>query len=172
MQALNWNEGFLIMSGILSLLVAIPISRKMNLIVVILIWLACLVYTETVDYILAADFDLYDFLNNPYYEPALAITHFIIYPSAGIVMLYFYLKINHRKRYVLIYFIGWTAFSVFFEWINVVNGVITYKGWKLIYSVPTYPITMFLEIQFYNLVILLLKKDQPERWKLVKSKEG
>ncbi|QYR21482.1 hypothetical protein KZ483_28125 [Paenibacillus sp. sptzw28] len=46
-----------------------------------------------------------------------------------------------------LYLVGFSLFGVGLEWISVMAGVYTYKGWNLMYSFTVY---------FYSLAFLLL----------------
>jgi ABC-type multidrug transport system permease subunit len=55
----------------------------------------------------------------------------------------------------------WTAFSIFFEWLNIKNAVFTYTGWEIYYSIPTYPISSLLLIKVFHFTKMQLSKPIP-----------
>lgn len=62
----------------------------------------------------------------------------------------------HGKKLIL-YLIFWTGISVFFEWVSIKTGFLTYSQWKLHFSIPTYPISALILIKVYHFV----KKNLP-----------
>lgn len=157
----DWNEWFMIMTSFLAAIVIFLLRKHFQSIVFILIWIYSIAFVETIDYALAATpFKVYYCADNLTYEPAAALIHLFLYPSFSFIFLFIYDKWKIRRKNLLIYLIIWTAFALFFEWLNVINGVFTYIGWKIYYSIPTYPIASWLLIKVFHFIQKHLSNPQ------------
>lgn len=149
----DWNEWFMIVTSLVGAIVIFSLRKHFQSVVFILIWIYSIALVETIDYALAATpFFVYFCGDNLTYEPAVALIHLFLYPSFSFIFLFFYDKWKIRGKKTIPYLLLWNVFSVFFEWINVKNGVITYIEWKIYYSIPTYPIACFLLIKVYHFI--------------------
>jgi hypothetical protein len=80
-----------------------------------------------------------------------------MYPCASFLFLFGYDKWELYGKKTVWYIIGWTGFSLFFEWLCVKNHVLTYTGWKIYYSIPTYPIASALLLVLFHFIKKKLK---------------
>jgi hypothetical protein len=149
----DWNEYFIIGAGMLFLSLFFPIRKYFHPVIVIIIWIYCIAYVETIDYFLIkSPYKLYYFGDNKTYQPSVAFIHLTFYPSASIIFLYIYDKWEFYGKKTIWYLVFWAGFSVFFEWLCLKNHVLHYTGWKLYYSIPTYPISAALLIILFKFI--------------------
>jgi hypothetical protein len=149
----DWNEWFIILSSIICLLLFIMLPKRFNALYTFLLWLFVIIFIETIDYFLAAvPYDLYDFLDGPGYQPTIAIAHFAILPPCTYFFLYFYDKWKLRGLKLALYIFGCTIISVTYEYICVLNNVLTYKNWNILYSFPTYPVACLIVITVFHFI--------------------
>lgn len=149
----DWNEWFFIISSVIVILLYLPIRKYFHPVIVLTIWVSNITYVSTIDYfLLATPFKLYIFGDNSTYELSGALFHLIMYPCASLLFLFGYDKFQLSGRKTIWYILFWSAFAVFFEWISVQNHALTYKGWQLYYSIPTYPITSVFLIWFFHFI--------------------
>lgn len=159
----DWNEWFFIISSTLAILLFLPIRKYFSLIMMVVIWVYNVALVSTIDYfLLATPFELYYFGDNTTYELSGALFHFFMYPIAAIYFLFFYDKWELKGVKTGVYILFWSIFAVFFEWITVKNNALTYTGWKLIYSIPTYPIASVLLIVLFRFTKAQLQKLSQE----------
>lgn len=149
----DWNEWFFILSTILIFLLFLPIRKYFPPVIVTMIWVYNVVLVASIDYFLVATpFKLYIFGDNPTYELSGGLFHFFMYPCAALLFLYGYDKWELYGRKTIFYILCWSGFSLFFEWLSVKNKALTYTGWKLVYSVPVYPVASIMLILFFQFV--------------------
>ncbi|MCM3575324.1 hypothetical protein M3172_19170 [Mesobacillus subterraneus] len=149
----DWNEWYFLISSVAALLTFWPIRKYFRPVIVLLIWMYNIFLVSSIDYFLiATPFKAYYFGDNPTYELSGALFHLFMYPCASLVFLYFYDKFELRGKKTVVYILGWTGFSVFYEWICVKNNALIYTGWKLLYSIPVYPVAAFLLILFFHFI--------------------
>jgi hypothetical protein len=147
----DWNEWFFIITTTMILLLFYPIRKYFSPVMVTIIWVCNIGFVSTIDYfLLATPFKLYIFGDNATYELSGALFHLFMYPCASIIFLYLYDKFEIYGKKTVWYILFWTGFSLFFEWLTVINHALTYKGWKLYYSIPFYPITAILLIILFR----------------------
>ncbi|WP_456273388.1 hypothetical protein [Bacillus sp. AK031] len=146
----DWNEWFFIISASIMFSLYLPTRKYFQPVVTIVIWLYNVVLVATIDYfLLATPFKLYIFGDNSTYELSGGLFHFIMYPCASLLFLYGYDKWKLHGKRTLLYILCWSGFSLFFEWLTVKNHALTYTSWKLVYSIPVYPVaSVFLIIMF------------------------
>ncbi|MGG1518863.1 hypothetical protein ABE504_25865 [Paenibacillus oryzisoli] len=154
---IDWNEWFVVICSVIAMLLFFWIRKHFNPIMIVIIWTFNVVFVATLDYGLAATpFELYYCGDNVSYEPITAIAHVFMYTPFSFVFLFLYdewhLRDKKNRKRLVLYFIAWDAFSVFFEWLNVLNGFMTYTGWKLYYSFPMYPLAAFILLKAYHFV--------------------
>jgi hypothetical protein len=149
----DWNEWFFIITSSIAFSLFLLIRKYFPAVIVIIIWVYNVVYVSTIDYfLLATPFKLYYFSDNRTYELSGALFHLIMYPCASLLFLFGYDKWKLYGKKTVWYILFWTGFSVFFEWISVKNHALTYTGWKLYYSIPTYPISAVLLIVLFRFI--------------------
>ncbi|MDF2963713.1 MAG: hypothetical protein K0S39_5448 [Paenibacillus sp.] len=147
----DWNEWFMIISSVVLVSLYLCIRKYFHPIITIIIWVYSVAFVETIDYFLVGSpFKLYYFSDNETYEPSAVLIHLTQYPCSSLLFLYFYdrWKLNGYKcvGYILI----WNGIAIFYEWLCLINKVLTYTGWKLVYSIPTYPISSILLITVFH----------------------
>jgi hypothetical protein len=147
----DWNEWYFIITTSIMFLLYLPTRKYFPSAITIVIWLYNVVLVATIDYfLLATPFKLYVFGDNPTYELSGGLFHFIMYPCASLLFLYGYDKWKLHGKQTLLYILGWSGFSLFFEWLTVKNHALTYTGWKLVYSIPVYPVASVLLITLFH----------------------
>jgi len=160
----DWNEMFMIISTVLTFLIFWAIRKYFHPIMIIVIWIFNLAFLETIDYFLAATpYDLYYFGDNSTYEASTALIHVFLYPSFSMIFLFFYDKFQVQGRKLVLYILFWTVVSIFYEWLCIKNNVLVYTGWKLIYSIPFYPVSSVILIAVFHISNCQLKKIFSER---------
>lgn len=156
----DWNEWFMIISTGFLLVLFLMIRKYFHPVVTIVIWVFTIALVESLDYFLAATpFKLYYFSDNPTYEPSATLIHLMLYPSFSMIFLYIYDKWKLQGMKLFWYLVFWTVFSIFFEWLCLINRVLTYTGWKLYYSIPTYPVSALLLICLFHFIKKHLKDE-------------
>ncbi|MFC5448292.1 hypothetical protein [Paenibacillus aestuarii] len=154
---IDWNEWFVVICSVIAMTMFFRIRKHFNAITIVIIWIFNVVYVATLDYALAVTpFQLYYCGDNETYEPITAFAHIFMYPPFSFLFLYLYDKWNlrnkkNRKRLVF-FFIGAAVFSVFFEWLNVLNGFLVYTGWKLYGSFPMYVFSALILLKLYHFI--------------------
>lgn len=149
------NEWFMVLTSAAAFIAILAVRKHFRPVTLMIIWLFGIVYVETIDYALGGTpFKLYYCADNFTYEPAAAVIHVFLYPSFMFVFLYGYdkLKLQGSGSKLVAYYILWTIIAVTFEWVNLLTGVFTYTGWKLYYSIPTYPISAFALLKLYHFI--------------------
>ncbi|NRD76818.1 hypothetical protein HPT25_04840 [Bacillus sp. BRMEA1] len=155
----DWNEGFMFSTSLIGLFVILSLRKHFDKMVFIIIWVYSLAFVETIDYSVAASpFRYYYCGDNKTYEPSAAAIQLFLYPCFSYLFLFFYERWNITEKKLIVYFLAWDLLSVFFEWINVINGVFTYTGWHLFYSAFVYPISCALLLIVYHFTKTQLKK--------------
>ncbi|MGC5327260.1 hypothetical protein [Brevibacillus sp. SYSU BS000544] len=147
----DWNEWFFIISTCAIILLFLPIRKYFSPALVTIIWVYNITLVSTIDYFLiATPYEMYYFGDNPTYELSGTLFHLFMYPCASLLFLFAYETWELYGIKTVYYILCWTGFSLFFEWICVINGALIYTGWKLYYSIPVYPIAAFLLIFIYR----------------------
>jgi VanZ family protein len=150
----DFNEWYVLISAIILMAFFMVIRKHFSNIVILTLWIFNVVYVATIDYAVAGTpFHVYDCLDNETYEPMAAFAHVFLYTPFSFILLYFYDKLRiHGKKRIALYLLFWTSFSVFFEWVSIQAGFITYLSWNLYYSILTYPISAFILIKVYHFI--------------------
>jgi hypothetical protein len=111
-----------------------------------------------VDIYLDLKYDLYGyFRKGPDYEAVLAILG--IYPAITVTFLNLFPYEKGRGTQAL-YILVWTAFSASYEWVAEKTDLFYYNGWKLIYSVPIYPILLGILLLHYRFIRKIEEGDK------------
>jgi hypothetical protein len=95
-------------------------------------------------------YDAYWFFDPWFIELESLWVLFGIYPAAAMIIVNWY-PYNGSIYKKLLYFLGLTVFSSFYEWLSLKAGFFHYHHWKLWYSVILYPFlysTLFLNLWF------------------------
>ncbi|MGX6445807.1 hypothetical protein ACWM35_21530 [Neobacillus sp. K501] len=158
----DWNECFMIVTSIIAFSIMLLLRKHFHNITFIIIWIYSVAFVQTVDYFLAASpFRVYYCADNITYEPAGAMIHLFLYPAFSFIFLFFYDRWNISGKNLILYLLVWDIFSIFFEWLNVINGVFTYTSWHIYYSIFVYPVSSLLLIKVYLFVKTQLMKPIP-----------
>jgi hypothetical protein len=158
----DWNEWFSLLSTIVVFLLYFPIRKYFHPLSTTIIWISCIAFVESIDYFLAGSpFKTYYFGDNDTYEPSTVLIHFVQYSCSSLIFLCFYDKWKLHSFKLMAYILIWTVISVFYEWLLLLNKVLTYTGWHLFYSIPTYPISSVLLIALFHFIRKNLKKLVP-----------
>jgi hypothetical protein len=149
----DWNEWFFIITTVIFFSLFWVIRKYFPPIIVLIIWVYNMAFVASIDYcLLASPFKLYYFSDNKTYEFSGALYHLFVYPCASILYMYVYDKWELYGKKTVWYILAWTAFALFFEWLSVKNHALTYTGWKLYYSIPTYPIAAILLLVLFHFI--------------------
>ncbi|WP_163537425.1 CBO0543 family protein [Gracilibacillus sp. YIM 98692] len=106
-----------------------------------------------IDVYLEFKYDLYGYFS-PGVDYITLWVVFWIFPTVNIIFLNFYPK-SRTLLCKVFYILGWSAFAITYEWFAVYHSdFFYYNDWKLLYSVPIYPI-------LYILILL--------NWKIIKT---
>lgn len=88
-----------------------------------------------VNIILDLKYHLYGYFNNTVnLETFIAV--FGIYPAVAVIFTNFYPRLFWRRVF---YILGWTVFSVIYEWAAMKWGYFYHRNWSLWYSALCYP---------------------------------
>ena len=158
----NFNEWYVLISSIIMMSFFFVIRKHFSSIVILMLWIFNVVFVATIDYAIAATpFHVYDCLDNETYEPMAAFAHVFLYTPFSFVFLYFYdkWKIRDGIGRLIVYLIAWTCVAICFEWLSIQARFLTYHGWKIFYSFPTYPISALILIKVYH----FLNRNLPSR---------
>ncbi len=147
----GWNDWFMIITAFIFFSLFLLIRKYFPPSLVIIIWAFANTYVASIDYfLLATPFDLYYFGDNTTYEASGALFHLVTYPCGALLFLYGYDKWKLYGKKTFWYILLWTGFSLFFEWLTLKNNDLHYTGWKLYYSIPTYPLSAVLVIILFR----------------------
>jgi hypothetical protein len=155
------NEIFMLFCTTGAIVLFMLIQKKIHPAVEIAMWLWTILLVEIIDYMLGVPpLDLYDYFDGPNYQPSLAIVHFFMFPAVNGIMLNIYEnhKLNKRRKILLI-ILAFTIISAWFEWLCTKMGVLSYKNWSLLLSIPTYPAAILLSIGTYHIFSKSLLKE-------------
>jgi hypothetical protein len=155
------NDWFILISLVVSLTIVFMLPKRFSP-VSITVFAVCSVFiSQTVDSLVAVKpFDLYDVNDSPKYEVMDVVIYYFNYPIYAYLFFYLYDKWKLKGIYRILYLIGFSLLSVFFEWLADHFHVFTYKGWKLWYSPFVYLGTYILYILNFHLAEILLKNDE------------
>jgi hypothetical protein len=118
-------------------------------------------YGMTVDAVLNLHYDLYGYFNKGFdWLGLLAI--FMYFPSVNILFLNLF-PFRDRLYKKIFYIIGWSVFSITFEWFCLHTKYLYYHGWKLWYSAMCYPIIFLVLLINLKLVRKLIQNQYIKR---------
>jgi hypothetical protein len=155
------NEWFILLSLAVSLIIALMLPKRFSPVSITVFAVFTVFISQTVDSLIAVKpFDLYDVSDSSKYEIMDIVIYYLNYPTYTYIFLYFYDKWKLKGIYRILYIIGFSLLSVFFEWLAHLCHVFTYKGWKLWYSPFMYLGTYILYILILHLTQNLLNADE------------
>ncbi|KIL38659.1 hypothetical protein SD70_25160 [Gordoniibacillus kamchatkensis] len=147
------NEWFVVVASIVLMSYIVMIRKHFRPATLIILWVYNIAFIATIDYAIAATpFHVYDCLDNETYEPMAAYAHAFVYTPYSIIFLYYYDKWGIRGKKLIWYLAAWTCYALCFEWISLKFGFLTYRTWRLYYSIPTYPIAALILICAYRFI--------------------
>ncbi|WEA47116.1 hypothetical protein [Priestia aryabhattai] len=152
------NEWFIITVVLLSS-VLFKLPKRLPTVITILILFLSMAIPKIIDHSIAAawPYNLYDLTDSRKFELFDVILDGVYCPF-GYLCIYFYDKFHPKGFKIVLYILSWTVFAVFFEYIAVKLHVFNYRGWKLIYSFPTYMVVISLFLLFYKFVTYYYKR--------------
>jgi hypothetical protein len=84
-----------------------------------------------------------------YFNPGVDLTGFLpilfIFPSSGVLYMNFY-PFGRSIGNQIMYILGWTLFSLFFEYLSIESGYFYHNGWNYWLSAVTYPFLLMLHL--------------------------
>jgi hypothetical protein len=135
---------FLFCSVIVFLVVAISVPKKLPRRELYGIALFSILLGFVTDTTLALKYNLYG-----YFNPGVDFGGFLpilfIFPSAGVLYLNFF-PFRRSIGYQLIYILGWTVFSLLFEYFSIASGYFYHNGWNYLLSTVMYPFLLLLHL--------------------------
>lgn len=152
------NEWFVIIGVITNILVIAKLPARLPKPVTPLILLLSIAFPKIVDHSIGVDpYNLYDLMDLPKYE-IFDLALYGVYPLFGYLFIYFYEYFKLSQLKLIVYMLAWSFFAVIFEYLLLKMNIFTYIGWKLIYSLPLYIITLSLTLGFYLYTCKYLEK--------------
>lgn len=148
------NEWFVVVSSVVVMFFFLRIRKHFRPMVIFVLWVYTFTLVATIDYAIAATpFHVYDCLDNETYEPMAAFSHLFVYAPFSFIFLYYYDKWAIRGKRLIVYLAAWTILSLTYEWLSLKFGFLNYsRGWKMIYSIPTYPLAALVLLCVYRFV--------------------
>lgn len=145
------NDFFVIAAVIISWSVFYFLPKIFSKQLIVLIFLFSLTISSIFDNSFGADpFDLYDIMDGPAYT-GMDLVVYLLYPPAGYIFLFLYEKFQIPDRFLMLFIILFTAFSLGIEWIYHKMGVFHYKdGYSIVYSISIYLFVQSLFVLFYR----------------------
>jgi len=137
-------------------LIAIFIPKRLSKAEMYITSLYSLVWGHVID--MALDFKLTLYY---YFDKSIQwsdfLVPFLIYPSITILFLNYY-PFEKRNKYKISYIIGWSIFSVIFEWFSEQTDFFTHVKWKLWHSAFLYPFLFLILLWHLKLCKNLLHR--------------
>lgn len=133
---------------------AFLIPKKLNKIEIYATSFFAFTYGISVDMIMDLHYNFYGYFEEGFqWLGFLAILMY--FPSVSVLFLNLYpLKSNKRKK--VLYIVGWTGFSIAFEWFCLQTKFYYYNEWRFWYSALTYPIIFSILLLNYKFVRKLI----------------
>lgn len=135
---------FLLFSIIVFILVALFAPKKLPRHELYAIALFSIVLGFVTDITLDLKYDLYG-----YFKTGVDFAGFLpilfIFPTSGVLFMNFY-PFRKSIRNQLIYILGWTVFSLIFEYLSIGTGYFYHNGWNYWLSAVTYPFLLLFQL--------------------------
>lgn len=129
-------------------IVALLIPKKLSKIEIYATSFFAFTYGVTVDMILDLHYELYGYFKEGFQWLGL-LAIFLYFPSISVLFLNL-CPLNSKIPKKILYILGWTIFSVAFEWFCLQTKFYYNNGWKLWYSAIAYPV-------IFSILLLNLK---------------
>ncbi|MGM7724169.1 CBO0543 family protein [Metabacillus sp. Hm71] len=114
-----------------------------------------------VDLLLEKYYKLYSYFKEGV-EVKAFLGQYLYFIPINLLFLNFY-PLNKSIVSKAIYILGWTAFSVGFEWLAKETAFFQYTGWKLWYSAIAYPFIFTILLLNFKAVKKLIEKERLKR---------
>jgi len=151
-KTIDFNEWFVIVSFILSMIIIFRLPNRFPLSVIILLSLFASVIARLCDHLLAGPkFDFYDLMDTGKYDLFDLFTYFLYIPFIYL-FIYFYDKWRLQGVRVLFYIIICTFIGTTFEWISSLFKVFNYKTWEISYSFTVYFVIQPITLLFFEFI--------------------
>jgi VanZ family protein len=152
---IDLNEWFALSAGLIGLTVVLFLPRRFPIAMSAITWAFNFFLAIVLDHFLAGPvYDMYDIFDSPKYELFDLFTYLVVYPPAAYTLVYLFDKWRLTGVQTVAYVLGWVLLTTCLEWLAAKSGIFHYKGWKIIYSFPTYTV-------IYLINIALLVKIKP-----------
>jgi hypothetical protein len=126
---------FLLVSYVIIAVIFFVMPKRLTLQETYTTWIIVSLTAIISDIIFGVILDLYDLMKKP--GPQFSDTFIEITLPACFGILYLNFMPKGTRKFIL-YCLSWVVFSVLYEQISRYFGYVTYKGWKVWYSVPYY----------------------------------
>ena len=139
-------------------LVAFLVPKRLSKIEIYATSFFAFTYGITVDMILDIHYDLYGYFEKGFQWLGL-LAIYLYFPSISVLFLNLY-PIKRKMLVKISYILGWTLFSILFEWFCLHTKFYYYNGWKMWYSALVYP--LIFSILLCNLMFVRYLIKQPK----------
>ncbi|MGK4041554.1 MULTISPECIES: CBO0543 family protein [Heyndrickxia] len=119
-------------------IIAFVIPKNINKIEIYATCFFAFSYGLITDIILDLHYHLYGYIHKGFDWGGLLST-FLYFPSISYLFLNFF-PFEKRLLNKIYYILGWSIFSIIFEWFTLITGFFYYNGWKFWYSGLLYPL--------------------------------
>lgn len=148
---------FLIFSVIVFIVVALVVPKKLPRQELYGIALFSIVLGLVTDVTLDLKYNLYGYFNRGVDFGGFLPIMFI-FPSSGVLFMNFYpfgKSMGNQINYIL----GWTVFSLTFEYLSVASGYFYHNGWNYWLSAVTYPFLLVLHLVHLKALRIYQRKE-------------
>ncbi|HEU4963016.1 MAG TPA: hypothetical protein VFV52_04015 [Bacilli bacterium] len=158
------NEWFILISIFVFAILWMRLPKRFPTSVTLLIVLFNSAFAKATDYTIAASlpYDLYDYNDTKYLDLFDEGLHFLIYPLCGYLEIYWYDVWRARGFSVVLFVLLMAALATSYEWISVMAGVFTYKGWKIWYSALCYVAIVVIDLYVYQKILQWQAKSREQ----------
>jgi hypothetical protein len=141
------NEWFVLAAATIGLTTVYLLPRRFPIALAAIVWAFNFFLAIVLDHFLAGPiYDMYDIFDSPKYELFDLFTYLVVYPPAAYTLVYLYDKWRLTWLQTVAYILGCVLLTTVLEWLAAKCGVFHYKGWKLIYSIPSYSVIYMINI--------------------------
>jgi len=140
-------------------LIALLVPKRQTKIEMFSVGMFAILFAVLTDIFLTLKFHLYWYFVPEVNAKALIPVFGLKAQMAILFINYFPLSSPLYKK--IIYMLGWSVFSVVFEWVTVyIAGILHYNGWTIWHSVLAYPIILTVIILVFYYVRCLIKNNK------------
>ncbi|WP_186578692.1 CBO0543 family protein [Aquibacillus kalidii] len=142
-------------------LIAVKVPKQLTSIEIYATSFFALSFGRTVDAFLDVKYNMYGFIiEGVNYLGVLA--QFLVYPSINTLFLDLF-PFHKKGKTQVLYILGWSIFSIFFEWISLQTNFFYHNTWKLWYSAFLYPILFLILISNLKLIRKISDKKNDQQ---------